>query len=310
MALKPENPIEKAATAWVIATDRGLSTEESETLDRWLAQDVRHRGAYVRAQAIWSEAIGDAPPAAQPAVPRTPWFTRRRVLVGGGLAAAAAAGTGLILARPPSYETERGETRRLALADGSSALLNTASRMVVRFSDRRRAVELAYGEAWFEVARDTLRPFLVEAAGARVGTVGASFSIKVVEAALEVIVTEGVIALEAAGGRRRRIGEGQRASVSGAGEIRLGELDTAALARHLAWREGLVMFDGETLSQAIAEFNRYSRRQIVIAPGIRDIRMVGVFRVGDVDGFAAAVTRIAGVPMRNEGERILLGFGA
>ncbi|AHE55306.1 FecR family protein [Sphingomonas sanxanigenens] len=307
MALKPENPIEKAATAWVIATDRGLSTEESETLDRWLAQDVRHRGAFVRAQAIWSEAIGDAPPAAQPPLPRAPWVTRRRILIGGGLAAAAA-GTGLILARPPSYETERGETRRLALADGTSALLNTASRMVVRFSAQRRAVELAYGEAWFQVARDPARPFIVDAGGLRIGAVGTAFSVKMVAMAIEVIVTEGVVALAAAGGRSRRVSEGQRAAVSASGEIELGDPGAEALARHLAWREGLVMFDGETLAQAIAEINRYNRRQIVIAPRLRDIRMVGVFRTGDVEGFADAVTRIAAAPMRLDGDRILLGL--
>ena len=63
----------------------------------------------------------------------------------------------------------------------------------------------------------------------------------------------------------------------------------AEAARRLAWREGLLSFDRETLATAVAEINRYNRRQVVVDDArLAAMPIVGRFRTTDIDDFARA----------------------
>ena len=74
----------------------------------------------------------------------------------------------------------------MPLPDGSFASLNTASRVSVRFTPERRAVRLEEGEAWYQVAHDRARPFVVEAGPVRVQAVGTAFSVRRREGGVDV----------------------------------------------------------------------------------------------------------------------------
>src|SRR3546814_12570012 len=79
---------------------------------------------------------------------------------------------GVMLLGGTSYATSVGEIRRVPLADGSIAAINTASAIDVKLDDAARHVRVVEGEAWFQVARDKQRPFVVAAGRARGRAVG------------------------------------------------------------------------------------------------------------------------------------------
>lgn len=303
MALDPQEVLEAEAAEWAVALDRGLTPEEQATLDAWLAEDTRRQGALVRARAVWIAAAG-GPHVQSSAYPPS----RRRLLVG-GLAAgvAGAAGLGLYLSRNGGVSTDRAEVRRLAMADGSEAVMNARSRMVVQFSDRQRRVELRAGEAWFDVVKDRRRAFVVVTPTASVTAVGTAFSVRKEGDVTEIWVSEGTVRVQPANGAAAvLVSEGQTARVEPSGPVRKAELDPAHLRRHLAWREGLIMLDGETLGDAAAAFNAYGGRRIVVAPELAERRVVGVFRIRDAEGFARANADLLSLQISEEGNEIKL----
>src|SRR5690606_37574017 len=96
--------------------------------------------------------------------------------------------------RGQGYNTRLGELKVAPLADGSVMTLNTASRVVVDFTETRRVVRLLEGESLFDVAKDASRPFLVEAGGTEVRAVGTSFTVRRLgDAPVQVLVREGVV---------------------------------------------------------------------------------------------------------------------
>ena len=109
------------------------------------------------------------------------------------------------------FSTGKGETKVVALKDGSVVTLNTASEIRVNYSDAVRAVELVRGEALFDVAKNKARPFVVAAGDTSVRVVGTSFTVRHFDAApVQVLVREGIVEVfkpaagDAAGARHRQ----------------------------------------------------------------------------------------------------------
>jgi transmembrane sensor len=71
--------------------------------------------------------------------------------------------------------------------------INSASELTVRMAKGSREIEIAQGEAWFDVAKDASRPFIVTAGKVRARAVGTAFSVRRRETGVEVLVTEGVV---------------------------------------------------------------------------------------------------------------------
>lgn len=304
MALDSQKTLEAQAAEWAVALDRGLTPEEQATLDAWLAQETRRHGALVRARAVWIAAAGPGAGGHAQARP----VSRRRLLAG-GLAAgvAVAAGLGLYLGRNGGVSTDRAEVRRLAMADGSEAVMNARSRMVVQFSDEQRRIELRAGEAWFDVIKDRKRPFVVVTPAASVTAVGTAFSVRKDGAATQIVVSEGTVRVQPADGAAPvLVSEGQTLRVDPSSPLRKVALDPARLRRQLAWREGLIMLDGETLGDAAAAFNAYGGRRIAVAPDVADRRVVGVFRIRDAEGFARANADLLSLRISEHGDEIRL----
>lgn len=301
MALDSQEALEAQAAEWAVALDRGLTPGEQATLDAWLAEDNRRQGALVRARAVWIAAAGL--PGARP-------LSRRRLLAGGLAASVAgAAGLGLYLSRNGGVSTDRAEVRRLAMDDGSEAVMNARSRMVVQFSDEQRRIELRAGEAWFDVVKDRKRPFVVITPTASVTAVGTAFSVRKDGDVTEIVVSEGTVRVQPANGEAAvMVSEGQTLRVDPARPTQKAELDPAHLRRHLAWREGLIMLDGEMLGDAAAAFNAYGGRQIVVAPEVADRRVVGVFRIRDAEGFARANASLLSLQISEAGDEIRLSL--
>lgn len=316
--------IDDRAAEWAVRLDlRPLGLLERAELDEWLSQDGRHVGALLRAQATLAYVDRAQPAAVDIPVAQTdgdqPFgSSRRRFLrfAGGGAIAAAAGLAVMILPREDGQElsTGIGEVRRVSLADGSIAVLNTASRVAVSLQPTQRAIRLEQGEAWFQVAHDEERPFVVQAGTLRVRAVGTAFGVRRHEGGSDLLVSEGVVEwwLEGQEVNRRRLEAGDRTFV-GTEPSLLREIapvtstDMEELQRGLAWRDGDIILKGETVDYAVAELNRYNRRRIVVTdPQIGRERLVGYFRTNDPANFARAVVQMTGARMSEDESEIRL----
>lgn len=303
-----------AAAAFVARMDGDAWSEADEAqLQAWLAEDPLRQGLLLQLQAQWyaltPAAVPEeesAPPAqdGEEAAPARPKLLARRGLLAGIAASAAVAVTGVRWSSAPAvYETKLGEIRRLPLADGSVMTMNSGSELVVDMAGRSRDIELAQGEAWFEVAKDAKRPFVVAAGDVRVRAVGTAFSVRRRETGVEVLVTEGVVetwSAAPAGGPdlHMRLEAGDRATLSAHAVIDYEAGIPTSVDRSLAWRSGMIDLDGRTLYEAANEFNRYNARQIVIAdPRIAREQFDGLFRINDPEGFAEAVKASLGITL-------------
>jgi transmembrane sensor len=202
------------------------------------------------------------------------------------------------------YVTPIGGVASVTLEDGSKVTLNTDTEIQVGLSARERDVGLKRGEAYFEVAKDSQRPFVVSAGGKRVIAVGTQFSVRRDAEDLEVVVTEGKVRVEDAG--ETVLTPGAIAHAGDAGVL-VQRKTVPEAQEHLSWRTGVLMFRDQSLGEAVAEFNRYNERKIVIAdPKVADLRIEGNFRATNVDAFVRLLESGFPVRARVEDDRVLL----
>jgi transmembrane sensor len=314
---KSVKELEAEAAAWAAkldaAPDEGLAG-----LDDWLAGDPRAAGALLRAQAILA---AFSPAIELPVVPdeepqaglrNTSW---KRWAVG-GIGLACIASLAMIFLRPvptETYETGIGEVRSIALRDGSSVAIDANSRIDVDFDASARDIHLRAGKVLFRATHNAQRPFRVLLDGVVVTDIGTAFQVTRDDKAktVEVLVTEGAVRVDSAT-RTVHLTAGQRGRFSWmGGDGRGPELDhvtPADIDRTLAWRDGQLELDGETLESAVAEVNRHSQVQIKLAsPAIGREKLYGSFRMDDASGFARSVAAGLGTEVRSGPDGILIG---
>lgn len=222
-----------------------------------------------------------------------------------------AVGLGWMLLLPGvSYRTAKGSIEAVPMQDGSTITLNTDSEIRVAITQTERRVDLEQGEAFFEVAKDEKRPFVVRAGHDRIIAVGTKFSVRREADNVRVIVTEGKVRVEHAGSQRQTppalIVAGSIAVAGDAGVL-VGDEALPELQEHLSWREGFVTFHGTPLADAVAEFNRYSARPIVIDdPALASIRIGGNFRFSNAEGFVRLLAEAFPIRVEETEERITL----
>ena len=306
MSKKTAHQIDCEAADWAARIDRDpLTPEQERAFQDWLHADVRSAGAFCRMRAVAltterARALGpDFDPAAfEPAAEIIPPVARRRMLqVGGAIAASALIGVGgtwQLLRHRGRFSTGKGETKVVALKDGSVVTLNTASEKLVTYSDDQRGVELIRGEALFDVAKNKARAFVVGAGDTSVRVVGTSFTVRRFDAApIQVLVREGIVEVFKPAARSKPV----RISANTLAVAPLDDADIAArpvpaaqLHRAMAWQGGQIAFEGETLAQAVAEFSRYSDTRIVIDdPALAKEEIAGLFKATDPVGFANTI---------------------
>lgn len=290
------NDIESEAARWVLRLDREGRTASSEAeLKAWLAVDTRRQGAFLQAEAAWTMldrgqflTNDHAPaPARRPLV----GIPRRALFAAAGAAIAASVVAGVLITAPVRYDTALGEVRRVPLADGSTVALNTESAVEANLDGNLRRVRLTQGEAWFQVAKDPSRPFIVEAGLARAQAIGTAFSVRRKAGGTEVMVTEGVVKVWMDGAEAEAVEllAGSRAFLADSAGISSRLEQASEIDRELAWRSGRIDLAGESLGDAVGEFNRYNSRKLIVSSDLADERLYGVFRLDDPEGFARAV---------------------
>jgi transmembrane sensor len=240
-----------------------------------------------------------------------PLFSRHRRAIAAVLVAAAAGSIWyLSTAHEKSYRTQIGALAAVPLSDGSKVTLNTDSEIHVAVTPTERRVKLDQGEAFFEVAKDAARPFIVEIADKRVVAVGTQFSVRRDHDDIRVLVTDGRVRLErhgsSSGAPQTQIAAGSEARTTQTAVL-VDQPAPAQVEQLLSWRAGYIIFRDTALADAVVEFNRYSARKIVIAdPAIAGIRIGGNFRSDNANAFLWLLQ--SGFPIRVEqrSDRVIL----
>jgi transmembrane sensor len=210
--------------------------------------------------------------------------------------------------------TAVGQQRHLTLADGSRLTLNTNTLLAVKLTSRRRDVYLRRGEAHFDVVHDASRPFFVHVADTVIRDVGTQFEVRLKsDRDIDVLVDEGQVEVRGSGpaaapaaadsgahgdsaGWVKALSAGEQLLIAGP-HLQVMSVSPRQIADDLAWREGALVFQGEPLSQALAEVGRYTRTRIVLTgPKVASLHISGRFRTDDVPGFFQALQ--AALPVR------------
>lgn len=311
--------IDQAASDWTARLDRGpLTPEEDDAFQAWLRGDPRRKGALLRARAVSlmsesAQALGpgfDPVAFEAPGSSRSAGPSRRQALTwtGGvaGAAVVAALGVG-VSAAGAVISTARGEIRLAPLKDGSTVLLNTETRIRVRYSRGERRVTLLRGEAYFAVARDETRPFVVEVDGRRLSTAQAGFRVRKLDRnPIDILVNQGQVDVAIPFASSVALKSNTRLVLSGPAE-RPQPVGPEAVTRDLAWRDGKLAFEGETLGQAAAAFARYSDTRIQIRdPALAREPVTGLFAANDPAGFSRAIARVFEARVEQDGDKVVL----
>jgi transmembrane sensor len=201
-------------------------------------------------------------------------------------------------------ETKVGEHRVLSLVDGSTIHLNTNSQVFINFTENQRDIQLIKGEAFFDVAHDVKRPFVVSSQEKSVTAVGTAFNVQLTDNDdFELLVTDGKVLVKNKQPFDNELSTttnllsrdvttmtvGQKALVTSS-DVRQIQLSENQSKQELAWRQGMLVFHGEPLEQALEEISRYTSVHFELADEkVKQRRVAGYFKANDVQGLLFAL---------------------
>ncbi|WP_375203511.1 FecR family protein [Hyphococcus sp.] len=328
--------VDAVAASWLAQLDGGdLSPADMAAFREWLNRSPEHRETLARMARVWSGLDAVIEARLEKAFAEAETQSPRPAGIASALARlypartsfAAAASLFLLVfsvfvvavdpfgfsasSQKVVYSAAIGEQKEMRLEDGTIVRLNTGSSLEVDYSDEERSVRLLEGEAWFDVAHNAKRPFVVYAGDGAVRAVGTSFAVRKRENVVDVTVTSGRVVLSNL--KRRADAEpspyplatlevGHQASFDERVES-VESLDSEEIDRKLSWRNGYLRFDGEPLSEVVDEISRYTMVTIVIDdPTLQDLRIGGYFQTGDVNTMLDILRQSFGVEHEWNGE--------
>jgi RNA polymerase sigma factor (sigma-70 family) len=204
-----------------------------------------------------------------------------------------------------ALSSRRGQTVRRTLPDGSELTLDARSQADVSFFAAQRRVRLHAGAAFFSVARDAARPFVVDAGAARVTVLGTRFAVELAGDSTEVQVESGRVQVQALdaharGGEPVLLREGQTLRVlaapsGGAGDVRI-EHSTARSAVAAPWRTGMLVFDSTPLGDAVQRLDRYGATAVTVDRRVAALPVSGQVRIAQAHDWLLALPAV--LPVR------------
>lgn len=323
-----ESQIYDDASLWIARLDRGLSDEETEALRHWLSLSPKHKDCLLEMAHLWDRMdslsvlseLFDPPAAQTPArkgFGRTGWAVAAsglvivlalKLLAPAAFLQAPATAPSLLQASSETsntlYETGIGANSTVNLPDGTRMLLNTNTQVSVTYSERQRLLILKRGELLVEVAHDKQRPLRVQVGDKIVEAVGTAFNVYLKDDLnFDVIVTEGRVKIKPLADRLatstksqakadaiQELGRGEKLSVRASQPVAVESIGPSVIHDRLSWRDGNLVFRGETLQDALHELSRYTHESFkVVDSRISDVRIAGLYKAGDVDGLLLAL---------------------
>jgi transmembrane sensor len=293
------------AAQWFAARRARSNPRLERRFNAWLSEHPAHAEDYALCEVLWeaSQEAARREPEPPHAAARTPW----RPVLSVGLASLMAVAIFLWARAPQTWTTHVGEQRTVLLADGSWVTLNTRTRIQVRLSRHARDIELREGEAYFEVAKDSTRPFTVHTALGMAQAVGTQFNAYLDEGRLQVTTVKGTVLV---GGNTP--GAGVLVNAGTRAELRPGSshptLAPANLTSVLGWRAQRLDVDDAPLADVLKDFSRYTPTSIRAgSPEIAALRVSAVLRVGDIAALETTLMGAFGLRLeRRDGEILVV----
>lgn len=316
------------ASQWIAKIDRELTPDEQRAFKIWLIQDNKHQELIIEMASLWdkmdaldrlAELFPDANKAGSAKyTKRNATFKVNKWLMAMAATVLLALSIGLFTDSPfesltsgeqnfVRYETAVGESSTIYLPDNSKVLLNTNSVLLVRYTDDFRLLELKRGELLVEVAHDKTRPLSVVANNKVIQAVGTVFNVQMSSQKVELIVTEGRVIVGQIKSEVEptlktltipitslAVSKGEIATLDvnrhGQSKNKIRKIDQTTIAKNLSWRQGHLVFKGESLESAMVEVSRYTSVKFEIADEeLKSIKIAGRFKTGDITGLIGAL---------------------
>lgn len=330
--------IEVRAADWLAARDSGRwDAAQADALQAWLAESTRHRVAFLRLEHAWRKVgrlqvhrtASVEPPSAVAATAAAPACAPRAPAARGrwgvpllpqslaaGLLVAIGVGMGMLALAPDKdapwdagqiHATAVGERAVITLSDGTRVTLNTATRIRAEIGEHHRLLWLDGGEAYFEVAHDPSRPFIIDAGGPSVRVLGTSFTLRRQGEQLQTHVVEGRVQVFTPTGASALLVADEAADAT-ASAVKVRREGSTRREASMSWLQGKLQLDGMTLDQAADEFNRYNRRKLrILDRTTGSIQIGGAFDTTNVDGFARLLKSGFGLDVHTGSKEITVG---
>jgi transmembrane sensor len=204
--------------------------------------------------------------------------------------------------------TSVGMQREVKLQDGSTVTLAGGSRLRVHLTAAERQITLAEGEAYFQVAKDKHRPFVVQALDAKVTAVGTAFNVRAENHVVRVAVTEGVVEVARPTVVANNHADDEKVHLTAGRELTWQAGRAAPVVavidrtRATSWLSGTLEFSDEPLSSVVAAINRYSQNPLHIAePAVGEYRFTGTVDVTRIDEWLTGLPNIFPVAVNRAG---------
>lgn len=332
------------ASDWIAKLDRDLTQSEKKQLSQWLSIDVLNIEVLFEVAQMWDKMddlsrLSDIFPQTDVKQKQT-----RNTIVAiaasfivaltlmlyqnGGYLLPFGHNTSSIVAMQTSYQTSVGESNTINLPDSSKIVLNTNSFVQVKYTQNSRIIELLRGEIHIDVAHDTSRPLSVIAGGKVIQAVGTAFNVEMRSERVELIVTDGKVLvaqkdntvendIEQMAKRLPKnslaISKGEKVDLDILGKKhgQVTKTDPIEIAANLSWRQGNIIFRGESLAEAMLEISRYTEIQFELADDkeLQKVQVAGLFKTGDVTGLLDVLTRNFNISYQKVGShKIILKY--
>ncbi|MBV1878906.1 MAG: FecR domain-containing protein [Pseudomonadales bacterium] len=317
--------IREDASLWISRIDRGLTEAETTTLQAWVQKSDLHRTTLFEFAALWDDMGVLNQLAAIFALKAKPGKPQRQKkilgITGAAIAAALVLGLSLLQLLPntadtapiyseinKAYDTVIGAHKIIKLPDGSSIHLNTNTQLKVSFSPNQRHIELIQGEAKFDVAHQPGRPFIVHAGENYFRAVGTIFNVQMATEQVELLVTEGKVLVSDNNAPNNTllsiedlnhpaavlITSGHRTVIKHHANNNFGTVESVVsqqIQNDLAWQQGMIVFKGEPLRQALLEVSRYTNVEFSFADTVAaETKIAGYYKTNDIDELLASLT--------------------
>jgi len=314
--------IQEQACLWISRLDRQLSSDEEDQLGQWLKQSPNHHQILIEMASYWDDLtvlnqLSTLFPLQPAASKNSKRFTR--IAIAASIVLVSLFSMNQLfndnIFRNQSYQannsllqTQIGEQANFMLPDGSKIHLNTASIVKLDFSAEQRTLTLVQGEASFDVAKDKTRPFTVNVGTQSFTALGTVFNVqKNDDKAMELVVTEGRVLITKTNQSVAQlthaitnsddltmagtiVASGEKAIIEHNVEAPLEQVPLEQLQRDLAWQQGMLIFEGEPLAQALIEVSRYTNTKFeLVDDQLATLKVAGYFKAGDIDGLLASL---------------------
>lgn len=300
--------LHQAAHWYVRLGSEDRTAQDQAAWQAWRDSDPRHADAWRRVEAL-QDRLRPVPKGLGRVLLNPP--RRRRVLSGLtmvllGLGAWQVSSTQTDWLVPQfSYSTLPGERRTITLADGSRLLLNTHSRVLVRYGPLRRTVRLEQGELELSTAPDIQqpsRPLVVETVHGQVRALGTRFTVRLDAASTRVAVQSHAVLVRPASGavaQRVEAAHAARFTAQGTEPLEASGFDDAA------WVGGQLIVLEKPLGQFAQELSRYRQQPVLVDPAVAHLRVSGSYALDEPDRSLRAAVAQLPVRMLVQGQQVV-----